>query len=213
VTPPERPGDPEAGTEDPAGSSPRARPSGAPAEAGSDVPPGAGAPSEADAASGSPYGGGVGGGGPYGSAQAGGYPYGYPYEAGGYPYGAGGSSYAGGQSYGGGGYPYGGPWAGHPGYGGVPPQGGRPAGLPAPGWPPARPTNGMAVASLVLGALWIYWVGSVLALIFGYQARRQIAARGEGGDGLAVAGIVLGWVGVGVLALVLGVIGVAAGLS
>ncbi|MGH3566184.1 MAG: DUF4190 domain-containing protein [Pseudonocardia sp.] len=59
----------------------------------------------------------------------------------------------------------------------------------------------MAVASLVLGIIWIYWIGSILALIFGYQARKQIAERGDAGGGLATAGIVLGWVGVGVLAI------------
>ena len=66
-----------------------------------------------------------------------------------------------------------------------------------------RPTNGFAIASLVLGILWIYWVGSVLALVFGYQAKRQIAERGEAGGGLATAGIILGWIGVGFFALFL----------
>jgi hypothetical protein len=61
----------------------------------------------------------------------------------------------------------------------------------------------MAVASLVLGIIWIYWVGSILALIFGYIARAQIRQRGEQGDGMAVAGIVLGWIGVGVLVVIL----------
>jgi hypothetical protein len=61
----------------------------------------------------------------------------------------------------------------------------------------------MAVASLVLGILWLYWVGSLMALIFGYVARQQIAERGESGGGLALAGIVLGWIGVGTLALLL----------
>ncbi|ANY05235.1 hypothetical protein AFB00_01685 [Pseudonocardia sp. HH130630-07] len=76
---------------------------------------------------------------------------------------------------------------------------------PQPGWgpayPPPRPTNGMAIASLVLGILWLYWVGSILALVFGYIAKRQIAERGEQGGGLATAGIVLGWIGVGLLIL------------
>ncbi len=64
-------------------------------------------------------------------------------------------------------------------------------------------TNGLAIASLVLGILWLYWVGSILALIFGYVAKGQIdRSRGaEGGRGLAIAGIVLGWVGVGILVL------------
>ncbi|HEY2265893.1 MAG TPA: DUF4190 domain-containing protein, partial [Streptosporangiaceae bacterium] len=78
-----------------------------------------------------------------------------------------------------------------------------------PGWPPPRPTNGMAVASLALGILWIYWIGSVLALIFGYQARKQIAERGESGAGLATAGIVLGWIGVGVMIVIVAGLGIA----
>lgn len=106
--------------------------------------------------------------------------------------------------------PQGYPPAGYPPQGyppaGYPPQGYPPAGYPPPryppaGWGPPRPTNGMAIASLVLGILWIYWIGSVLALVFGYQARRQIAERGESGSGLATAGIVLGWIGVGALVL------------
>lgn len=68
---------------------------------------------------------------------------------------------------------------------------------------PSRATNGMAIASLVLGILWLYWLGSILALIFGYIARRQIRQRNEAGDGIALAGIVLGWVGVGVGVVVL----------
>ena len=45
-------------------------------------------------------------------------------------------------------------------------------------------------------------------LVFGYVATKQIRERGEAGDGMATAGIVLGWTGVGVLALVL-VVGIA----
>lgn len=75
------------------------------------------------------------------------------------------------------------------------------------GWEPApagaQRTNGLAVASLVLGILWIWWLGSILALVFGYRARRQIreSAGSEGGAGLATAGVVLGWIGVGFLAV------------
>jgi len=66
-----------------------------------------------------------------------------------------------------------------------------------------RGVNGMAVASLVLGILWLWWIGSILALVFGYMGKAQIDASGgrQEGRGLAVAGIVLGWIGVGVLAL------------
>lgn len=64
-------------------------------------------------------------------------------------------------------------------------------------------TNGFAIASLVLGILWLYWVGSILALIFGYVAKNQISQSGgtQSGGGMATAGIVLGWIGVGVLVL------------
>lgn len=66
-------------------------------------------------------------------------------------------------------------------------------------------TNGMAVASMVLGILWIYGIGAILALVFGYSAKSQIDQSGgtQTGRGMAVAGIVLGWVGIGGLLLVI----------
>jgi hypothetical protein len=80
-----------------------------------------------------------------------------------------------------------------------------PYGYPPPGYgygpPPAQSTNGMAIASMVLGIVWIDWIGSVLALIFGYIARGQIRQRPQNGGGMAIAGIVLGWVGIGFLIL------------
>lgn len=54
----------------------------------------------------------------------------------------------------------------------------------------------MAVASLVTGILsWLMcpFAGAVLAVIFGHVARGQIKHRGEGGGGMAVAGLVLGY--------------------
>ena len=68
---------------------------------------------------------------------------------------------------------------------------------------PPRSTNGLAIASMVLGILWIYWIGSILALVFGYVARSQIRQRGEAGNGMAIAGIVLGWIGVAMLVVVI----------
>ena len=60
--------------------------------------------------------------------------------------------------------------------------------------PPQVPTNGLAVASMVLGILCLYGIGSILALVFGYQAKGQIERSGgrESGRGMAIAGIVLG---------------------
>jgi Domain of unknown function (DUF4190) len=66
-------------------------------------------------------------------------------------------------------------------------------------------TSGMAIASLVMGLLWMYWIGSILAICLGYAARREIrnnAGRIEG-QGMATAGIVLGWIGIGMLALMI----------
>jgi hypothetical protein len=68
-------------------------------------------------------------------------------------------------------------------------------------------TNGLAVASLVFGILWLFYVGSLLALVFGYIGKSQIDASGgsQTGRGMAVAGIVLGWVGVGLFLLTIAV--------
>jgi hypothetical protein len=48
----------------------------------------------------------------------------------------------------------------------------------------------------VCGIVWIWGVTSVLAIIVGLIARRQIKERDETGDGMAIAGIVLGILGV-----------------
>jgi len=84
-------------------------------------------------------------------------------------------------------------------------------GAPLPAAAPPKSTNGLAIASMVLGILWVYWIGSILALIFGYVAKGQIAAAGgtQGGRGMAIAGIVLGWVGIGIL--LLGIVAIAVG--
>ena len=88
-----------------------------------------------------------------------------------------------------------------------------------PGMPPsyqpiavAQKTNGLAIASMVLGIVWIYGIGAVLALIFGYQAKAQIDRSGgrESGRGMAIAGIVLGWIGIAGILLMILIFAVAA---
>ena len=90
-------------------------------------------------------------------------------------------------------------------YGYEPPQPYGPPPVPYVAVPVPARTNGLAIASMVLGILWLYWIGSILALVFGYVSKKQIDESGgmEGGRGMAVAGIVLGWVGVGTLTLVI----------
>ncbi len=104
-----------------------------------------------------------------------------------------------------------------------PPPPPPPASVPPPPmvqrYPPsygyAQPvrTNGLAVASLVLGILTLCGIGSILALVFGYQAKRQIDESGgtESGRGMAVAGIVLGWIGLALVAIYVIVLAAAAG--
>ena len=62
--------------------------------------------------------------------------------------------------------------------------------------PVGRETNGLAIASLVLGVVWIAWIGSLLAIVFGHVALSQIRKDpSQEGKGLAIAGLVLGYIG------------------
>ncbi len=74
---------------------------------------------------------------------------------------------------------------------------GAPYGAPMP----ARGTNGFAIASLVCGILFLCAgiFGSILAVVFGHIALVQIKRSGdmESGRGLAIAGLVIGYIGLG----------------
>ncbi len=56
----------------------------------------------------------------------------------------------------------------------------------------------MAIAALAcgIGQIFFWFVAGVPAIVFGHVARRQIRASGEGGDGMALAGLILGYIGV-----------------
>jgi hypothetical protein len=56
-------------------------------------------------------------------------------------------------------------------------------------------TNGLAIASLVLALLWLGGIGSLLGIIFGHVSRRQIRRRPQRGEGLGLAGLTIGYVG------------------
>jgi Domain of unknown function (DUF4190)/Domain of unknown function (DUF1707) len=64
--------------------------------------------------------------------------------------------------------------------------------------PRYRRTNGLAVAALILGVTEIFTLGltALPALICGHLSKGQIRERDEDGEGMAVTGIVLGWLGV-----------------
>jgi hypothetical protein len=72
--------------------------------------------------------------------------------------------------------------------------------------PAPLPSSTMATVSLVCGILGFTafpLLGSIVALITGYQARKETRAvpPTASGDGNATAGIVMGWIGVGIAAV------------
>lgn len=76
--------------------------------------------------------------------------------------------------------------------------------LPVPYRTKGPSTNGLAIASMVLGIVWLYGLGSLLAVIFAAVAKSQIKASGgtQKGDGMATAGLVLGIVGLVAVAFI-----------
>ncbi|GAS98474.1 peptidyl-prolyl cis-trans isomerase (rotamase) - cyclophilin family [Mycolicibacterium canariasense] len=86
-----------------------------------------------------------------------------------------------------------------------PPYGPPPVGYPPPGYPPppGRPTNALAIASLVCAFLI-----APLGVVFGHLSLWQIKRTGEEGRGMAIAGLIIGYVVtvLGTLALVVGIV-------
>jgi uncharacterized protein DUF4190 len=85
-----------------------------------------------------------------------------------------------------------------PGYG--PPSAYGSPGYPPPGYghpPHRRPTNTLAVLALVTA-----FVLAPAGVVLGIVARRQIRQTGEEGDGLALAGIIVGGIACALVVLV-----------
>jgi len=104
-----------------------------------------------------------------------------------------------------------------PSYPPPPPPGGYGSGPPPPGGygyqpPPQAPgTNGMAIASLVCSLFgWLCIIGGILGIIFGFLALNQIKQSGQGGRGVAIAGIVVGVI-VTAIVIVAGILGALSG--
>lgn len=76
--------------------------------------------------------------------------------------------------------------------------------LPPVGDELALPSSPLAIVSLVSGLLgftFVPLIGGIVAIITGYMARgetRSVPPRASG-DGMATAGIIMGWVQVGLL--------------
>jgi hypothetical protein len=104
----------------------------------------------------------------------------------------------------------------YPGYPSAPdanagyPQQPAPYGYAAPAYPyaAAPKTNALAITSLVAaiaGFVILPFIASIVAVITGHISLRQLRTSGEGGRGMALAGTIVGWVGVagGILFIIL----------
>lgn len=60
---------------------------------------------------------------------------------------------------------------------------------------PHAGTNGKAIASLVLSLVWMMGLGSLAAVVLGVIARRETRQSRQPGEGLALAGIIIGALG------------------
>lgn len=111
------------------------------------------------------------------------------------------------------------PYPGYPGYNApgmgapypVPPQypAGAP-GFPPPypgmampiGYPPPRRTNGLAIASLACSIFGLFCCVTALpGVILGHIATSQIKRTGEDGKGLALAGLIIGYAAMAIVAI------------
>jgi hypothetical protein len=73
--------------------------------------------------------------------------------------------------------------------------------------PPVKPNSNMALASLILGILgWTLLPGlaSIAAIVTGHMAKKEIKeSMGQlGGDGMAIAGLVMGYASVAIFVCV-----------
>jgi type IV pilus assembly protein PilA len=75
----------------------------------------------------------------------------------------------------------------------------------APGAIAAEKTSGLAIASLVFGMLFLFFPLSIVAVVLGHVSLSQIkkSAGRLGGRGLAIAGLILGYLGIAVIPLIL----------
>jgi predicted PurR-regulated permease PerM len=82
--------------------------------------------------------------------------------------------------------------------------------VPQPGI--GRRTNTLAVTSLVLGVVqFVGWfivllpglLAAILAIVLGFVAMKQVSRSGESGRGLAISGVILGFLGIVVVGILI----------
>jgi hypothetical protein len=68
---------------------------------------------------------------------------------------------------------------------------------------PPRNSDGWGIASLILSIVWLGGLGSLLAVVFGHIGISRTRRERGSASGLAVAGLVLGYLGIALVLLVL----------
>ena len=73
--------------------------------------------------------------------------------------------------------------------------------VPAPGYaqaPAAAPTNTMAIVSMISSIIGWFAFGSlcIVGVILGHISLKQIKTSGEGGRGMALTGLIMGYIGI-----------------
>lgn len=63
--------------------------------------------------------------------------------------------------------------------------------------------SGLAVVALGCAVIWVFGLGSLLAVVLGHLARRRIRSRGQRGGAIALVALLLGYLGLVVLAVLL----------
>ncbi|SEG82944.1 protein of unknown function [Thermomonospora echinospora] len=66
-----------------------------------------------------------------------------------------------------------------------------------------RPISGLGIVALICGIVWVFGLGSVLAVLLGHLALRRIGSRDQRGRWTAVGGLVLGYLGLFLLLVLL----------
>src|SRR5713226_9680509 len=76
---------------------------------------------------------------------------------------------------------------------------------PLSGQPSQPVTSGKAIASLILGLFFVVLPASILAVVFGHWSRAEIRASAGRlkGEGMAMAGLILGYLGVSMIPILI----------
>ena len=94
--------------------------------------------------------------------------------------------------------------------------GGGPVAVPPLAPPQLAKTNSLAITSLICGIAQFMFgpLATIPAVVCGHMARHQIRRTGEQGAGMALAGLVLGWIGAGfALLAIVGIVLIVAATS